>query len=210
MRKILHFIETVLPITFWVLIMFGFDSISVTVMTLLAAIIHECGHLAVISHLCGHSSAAPAPRLDGMRITPSRILSYKEEIFAAFGGPLANAILFLILIPFFDKADGYAVTFATINLMTALSNLLPVSGFDGYKIALNALALKFGSEGAERFLSAFSFLFCTVILFLSLYLILKIGEGYWIFGIFFIATLGEVFKRSKPTKTKNVRDFGRV
>ncbi len=209
MRKILHYIETLMPIAFWVVIMFGFDSISVTVMTLLAAAIHECGHLAVITLTCGHKATTPIPKINGMRITPSVILSYKEEILAALGGPCANILFFLILLPFCNKADGYAITFSMINLMTALSNLLPVSGFDGYKIALNAVALKFGSESAERLLSAFSFLFSWVAVFLSLYLILKIGEGYWIFGIFFTATLTEVFRRNDLAKTKNARVLGR-
>ena len=209
MRKILHYTETLLPIIFWVLIMFGFDSISITVMTLLAAAVHECGHLAVIALACGHKATPPIPKINGMRIKPSVILSYKEEILAAFGGPCANILLFLLLIPFFGTGDGYAITFAMINLMTALSNLLPISGFDGYKITLNAVALKFGIENAERLLSAFSFIFSAGAVFISLYLILKIGEGYWIFGIFFIATLTEVFKRNKMTKTKNTRDFGR-
>lgn len=209
MRKFLHYADTLIPIAFWVIIMFGFDSVSVTIMTLLSAAIHEFGHIAVISQISGQKVSLPIPKVSGMRIKPSRILSYKEEILVAFGGPCANLVFSALLIPFYRISHGYAVTFAIINLMTALSNLLPVSGFDGYKIALAAASLKFGSEHSERILHVFSFIFSSVSVFVSLYLILKIGEGYWIFGIFFIAMLSEVFKRNKLVKTKNKRDFAR-
>ena len=209
MRKLVNFAKTLMPIAFWVMIMFGFETVSITFMTLLAAIIHEFGHIAVISVFCKDEPLLPIPRIDGMRITPSRILSYKEEIFSAFGGPCANLVLFLLLLPFFKNPNGYAVTFASINLMTALSNLLPVCGFDGYKILLNSVSLKFGCERAEIILCAFSFITSSVLLFLSLYLILKTGEGYWLFGIFFTSTLTEVFKYNNLTKSKNMRDFER-
>lgn len=207
MQKIIHFLKTLLPLAFWVLIMFGFDSVSVTFMTLIAAFIHECGHILIMAIISKQKTNIPRPTINGLRLSPPRLFSYKEELFAALGGPCANIFFFIILIPEFKSGFGYVSTFGVINLMTGLSNLIPVSSFDGYKIAYNLIALRYGCERAETILSCFSFALSSVMVFLSLYLILKIGEGYWGFGIFFTIVLNEVFTRQKRAKTKNTRDF---
>ena len=80
----------------------------------------------------------------------------------------------------------------TVNIFTALSNLLPIKGYDGYG-ALRAIIKK--HELPNKFSSALSitssslvFAFCIF----SLYLIDRYNGGYWIFGVFFVSMIKEL------------------
>ena len=88
--------------------------------------------------------------------------------------------------------------------MTMLSNLLPIEGYDGYRAVSSAAALlELDPTRTERTLSSLSFFFSVLVTFLSLYLILKIGEGYWIFGVFFTLTLSALAKRQNRAIYEN-------
>ena len=172
--------------------MFAFDSVCIAVMSALSAVIHECGHLLFAPK--NKKIAFPRADISGFRIKV-RNMSYKEELITAAGGPLVNILIGAAFLLF---PGNYARVFGLINILTALSNLLLIEGYDGYKIAFCACALIFDDEArCERVLSAISFALSAVMCFLSLYLILKVGEGYWIFGIFFTVTLSAIIRRRK-------------
>ena len=195
--KLALFLSKILPLLFWMLLMLGFDSACIAVLTLLSAIIHECGHLIAIS-----STQKPGllkAHISGFRIKVSD-MSYKEELIVAAAGPLINIGVWGILAFFHKNAayGNYLCTFGVINLLTALSNLLPIEGYDGYKIlsCLGALLLD-DASACEKILFGISFVFSSIMCFLSLYLILKLGEGYWLFIVFFSLTLSAIAKRKK-------------
>lgn len=173
---------------FWLLLLFGFDDGITAALTVIAAIIHELGHLAAL-FIVGAIGRLPSARLRGFTLTPSRILSYKEEAFVALAGPLANLALAALLCPMPPLGCSELLMF--INLLTAISNLLPVKGYDGYRV-ISSLILLRGSPYALRILNAISFLLAAVIVLLSLYTIYFFDAGYWIFGVFFIFLLTEV------------------
>ncbi len=195
--RIAIFLNKFLPLLFWGLLMLGFDCVYVAVLTALSALIHECGHL--IFAASSKKAALPRADISGFRIKISE-MSYKEELIVAAGGPLINILLgvFLLLFGGSSPFGNYAKVFGIINLMTALSNLLPIEGYDGYKILFCIGALVFDDMSrTEAFLSSFSFLISALMCFLSLYLILKLGEGYWIFVVFFSLTLSAIIRRTK-------------
>ena len=76
--EFVYFLQKTLPILFWVLIIFGFDSTHVAILTILAALIHEIGHIFAIVFLCKKENNLSAD-ISGFRIKTQR-LSYKEEI----------------------------------------------------------------------------------------------------------------------------------
>lgn len=203
--KLLTLLLGALPIVFWVLLMFGFDEPYVAILTIITALIHEIGHLIAIYTLKKGCFCLPRGDISGFRIEVTS-LSYKEEAISSLAGPLINLILGII--PVFFCSSEYSLVFATLNIMTAFSNLLPVKGQDGYKFAISLASLY--SKNPERivaFLDCFSFFFSSVMCFLSLYLILKIGEGYWIFAVFFSFLLSEILKRQNHTICEETGDF---
>ena len=174
----------ILPVFFWLFLIFGFDEPSMAMWTIIAAIIHEAGH---ITYIMSKKKLRPNIRgvLSGFRIKTAVSLSYDEEIGVYLAGPLANLIffvLFSILSICFGKNLGFA---AIINLATALSNLLPIDGYDGYH-ALMTLIQK--HELGDRLINALSHISSAIIFLFavfSLYFIDRQNGGYWIFFIFF-------------------------
>ena len=192
--KLLRTAEKILPLVFWVFLIFAFDTPRFATLTVAAALIHEAGHL-----LFGISRGAirllPSPHPTGFRIKPDKLMSYKDELILLIGGPVLNFLAFFAL-GFLYKATGAAIAydFAFLNLLTAITNLFPIRSYDGYRIIETALLIKTDSERALGFLHALSFFFTAVLLLLSLYFLLKIGEGYWIFAIFFYSLLVDLKK----------------
>ncbi len=180
------------PLLFWGLVIFAFDAPYAAFSTVIAAAVHEAGHELAFSFF-NKASSLPTPGLFGFRILCAERLSYKDEVICAIAGPVMNFISVLASLPLlFVCADAYG-TFAVISIATGASNLLPIKGYDGYKI-LTALASYFGSEPLLRAAEAFSFFMICAATFFSLYLIEKAGEGYWLFFVFFFSLLSEASK----------------
>ena len=200
--KFLHTLSDVLPLVFWMLLLFGFDVPYIAVLTLISAFLHELGHLFFI-RIYNVKRGKLKASVSGFRIHTA-FTSYKEEALCAFGGPLVNLVIFLllILISNFFSAKDYIITFAMVNLLSALSNLLPIRSYDGYRIFHCILAYFCGSDTAERICYAVSFLLSTLLTFFSLYLLLKCGEGYWIFGIFFALLFTNITESHAKTKNE--------
>ncbi len=186
---------SVLPIIFWVLIIFGFDVPYVAILTILSAVIHELGHWAAISLLAGKDSEFRG-HASGFRIKRTEALSYGKEISILLAGPLFNVTAFLLTLLCRDALYGYVRIFGYVNLATGLSNLLPLEGYDGYG-ALSQLFLARGRDELIQGLEIFSFIFSVCVTFISLYLIDRFSEGYWIFGVFFVMTLSKLVKFGK-------------
>lgn len=185
---VLNKASAILPAFFWLFLSFGFDEPSMAISTILAAIIHEAGH---ITYLISKKRIRPNIRgvLSGFRIKAATSLSYDEEIGVYLAGPVANLILFVVC-SFLSLFFGKSLTFAAIiNLATALSNLLPIDGYDGYH-AMMTLIRK--NELGDRMIYALSHISSALIFFftiLSLYFIDRQNGGYWIFLIFFASMI---------------------
>lgn len=200
--KLLYIIkafERFLPLLFWVFFLYGFDEPYFAGLTVIAAVIHECGHEGLLLWRTGRPSPIKSV-LSGMRINKSRTLSYRDEALLYLCGPLANlcaGALSLLLLP---VIGGAALPFSVINLASAAANLLPVEGYDGYG-AVRALFLLYDApEFCHRILSATSLTVIAVMCFLSLYLMDRLDGGYWIYAVF-ISTLISRFSRDNVRRT---------
>ena len=182
--------ESLLPLLFWVMLIFGFDTPDIAILTILSAVLHELGHLwaAMMTKRLG----ALRGHLSGFRIRLSSS-GYTEEIIVLAAGPLANLAIFLALLPLSRLADGYFMLIGYINLLSALSNLLPIEGYDGYGI-LRVIFEWRNSQNALRALWITSFTLTLAFMVISLYIILRYGSGYWIFGVFFATLLAKIKK----------------
>ena len=185
--RFLEVAGAVLSVFFWIFLLFGFDDTSTASLTVVAALIHELGHEVGLV-LIGKPPRLPRARLHGFKINARVVLSYKDEILVCAAGPLANLTACLIGALF---SSEYVRLFSAVNLITALSNLLPLRSYDGYRIISAALA-EHGWEAGRRILDALSFFIATVATFVSLYFIDRLDVGYWIFGVFFIFLIKEI------------------
>ncbi len=181
-------IKTVLPVFFWVFLIFSVDEVDMAIMTVVSALIHESGHIA---YICIAKRIKPTLKgvLSGFRITNIRGLSYDEEIKMYLSGPVVNIIAFLAC-SFISRLTTFDLwLLGVINMATAISNLVPIKGYDGYGV-VRAFITK--NELGEPAIKALSYVSSGLIFFLcilSLYFINRFGGGYWIFFVFFISML---------------------
>ena len=200
--NILHTVNSVLPIIFWILLIFGFDEPYEAVITLAAALIHEFGHELFLLIRFGRVGIASG-RLAGFRIQKDKTMSYRDEVLLCFCGPLANIAIAIIAIPLMPLGI-YAEEFVMINLITAFSNLLPVRGHDGYGI-LRALLLHFELHRlADSVLDSLSFAIVTLTCLFSLYLMDRLDGGYWFFAIFIFSLLSEIASKLKQRNKEDL------
>lgn len=187
-KKLHNLIGYFLPMLFWISVIFGFDAPGVAVLTLIVAVIHELGHITAMIILRG-GKIIPRGHATGFRLSTSHDNSYKTEALILSAGPLANlaaGVLFLPLVLFFGE---YGLLFISLNILTALSNLIPAEGYDGYGI----LSLFREWRGKSVLpLMRLSFFVSVFFSFFSLYLIGRVGGGFWIFGLFFFSVISKI------------------
>ena len=200
---------SVLPYLFFVLMIFSFDEIWMAVLTVISAVIHEAGHVVALLAVGGEFSLYGT--VSGPRLRSGKMLSYKEELAVALSGPMLNIIVFIFLL--LIKSEGYIFIFALLNLITALSNLLCIQGYDGYRIMTCILILAGKERYCEIALFRISFLFSAILSFFSLYFISRFNSGYWSFFVFIfflfkaVKNDGKVFFKRKREKKRAFKSF---
>ena len=185
-----------LPALFWILLLLAFDSLAIAILTLLCAALHEIGHIFIAALMLNRDISMPKAVLYGLKIDTGGIISYKAEFLIALGGPMANLLLFFALIPFLTLSE-YVMAFAFINLLTAISNLIPLRSYDGQRLIGCAISSFAPPHIADWVIHCTALTLSALGCFISLFLVGQIGDGYWIFGVFFVSFLSEIFSRSK-------------
>ena len=139
---------------------------------LLAAALHEAGHLLAARYL-GVRLQRMELDLLGARLYPALPLpSYGTEALLALGGPLFSLLGAALCRPQFSAAHPFVFT----SLSLGVFNLLPIEGFDGGRI-LSALLSLFGGEAAARHTLLFTtYVSLTALFSLSACLLLRYGE----------------------------------
>ena len=195
MKLLRSLADKILPALFFISVMLAFDSPALAIMTLLCAALHEIGHLAASIMVSKRNLPPPRATVFGFKIDTGAILSYNEELFIATGGPIINILLFLFLLPFFFIE--YIKILAILSLLCAISNLIPIRGYDGFRI-LNTLAARVdGAADIGRLLGHLSATLAGIGALVFLVFLMIFGEGYWIFTLFFAALVREIVKNAK-------------
>jgi len=142
--------------------------------SLLAAFVHECGHLLAATAL-GVRMRRMEIDLFGAKLTPAGLLpSYRAELLIAAAGPLFSLLLGAFLLP---HQGIFAVYLRDATLSFALFNLLPIRDFDGGRMLHACLAPYTRLQTADRWLTLSSYL-CLLFLFLfSSCLLLRYGQS---------------------------------
>ena len=197
-RSFTKILGTLLPLLFWISLIFSFDSPCVACATLICIGIHELGHVAVI-FLLGRSPSRLRGILSGMKIK-AICPSYREELLTYLGGPLANFTAALAALPFLK--NEYAAILFAVNAATCFSNLLPVEGYDGYGILRCIGECSDSPYRFFRLLGGISLFTTASLTIISLYMMDRLGEGYWIFFVFFVSTLKKLSNLVKNAKNE--------
>ena len=184
----------------YLLCMLTVDKSGIAAMSLLAAALHEVGHLIAARFL---KIPIRAMRFDllGARIdVKGRILSYGEEWLLCMAGPLAS-LVFSIVGSFFWSYGKLPVAFSCASLLLGLLNLLPIQTFDGGHMLECTLLFFTTPQKSEQVVRVCTFLFLWLLWAFSAYLMIKIGDGVSLF--FFTMSLLSRFLKGKNTKKKN-------
>ncbi len=159
------------------------DDNGLCLMTLLAALLHECGHF-----LAARLLRIPLGdlRLDllGARLeVRGRMLSYAEEWLLCAAGP-ATSLICAALGAGLWSVEGiarYAITFSCASLVLGLLNLLPIRTFDGGRMLEVALLCAFSERTALRMMRTCSFLLLFLLWAIAVYFLLRVGDGLSLF-----------------------------
>ncbi len=155
----------------------------------LAALIHELGHLAA-AVACGVRITGMRLDLFGARLELPGLLSYRQELFVALGGPAANLLTAAVLFRAWTACgcpvcgaspslSGWALVLGVLlpaSLGLCAVNLLPVASLDGGRILSCLLSLTLGADVARRVLRLLSLFLLTLLWLLSVYALLRAGQ----------------------------------
>ena len=154
----------------------------------------------VTVHELGHFIVAKARRIDmrelqlgifGASLYPSEILfSYADEILLCAGGPALNFATAALAVHLLHFEPSSLFVMSSVSLGSL--NLLPVSGFDGGRIALAALSIMLPERVARVIVRLLSFLVLFVLWCLSLYLILRRCASLSLF-VFCLSVFAKIF-----------------
>ena len=153
-----------------------FDRQKILLPTLLAALVHECGHLLAA---CLLKIPLRGLSLDflGARLTVAgRLLSYREEWLLAASGPLFS-LIGALLGGLLWKAHPAFVSFSCASLLLGLLNLAPIRSFDGGRMLECFLLSTIGPARSRPVLELSSF--CCLLFGFggATYFLLRAGEG---------------------------------
>ena len=181
----------------WMLL---FDRSGLAAMSLLAAALHEIGHL-VAARAMHISIGAMRFDLLGARIdVKGRILSYGEEWLLCASGPLSS-LVFSLVGSFFWSHSKLAIAFSCASLLLGLLNLLPIQTFDGGRMLECALLSFTSPKRTSDVLRGCTFFFLWLLWAFSAYLMIKIADGISLF-FFTLTLLARFFESRTPKKEK--------
>lgn len=166
----------ILPTVALAILLFGVEQKEICLLTLLAAVLHECGHI-----LAARLLRIPLRdlRMDflGARLEiGGRMLSFGEEWLLAAAGPLASLLCAAIAACFW-RSSSYAVIFSCASLVLGLLNLLPIRGFDGGRMTESALSFFCGIRVSRAVMRVLSFLLLFLLWASAVYFLLRAGDG---------------------------------
>ncbi len=158
-----------------------------TLLTMLAALLHEAGHLLTARLLgVGVSEITLLPL--GADIKFSRLTTYREDILTGISGAAANILSALLLLPL--GAHPAVRYFICSNLALAAINLLPVDTLDGGTVLRGILSARMPEKTASAVMAALSAASLSVLWLCSVYLMLRSCTGIELWAICMSVMLG--------------------
>lgn len=113
---------------------------------------HELAHILAIRRVNGRISAVTFKAFRICIELPNNLISYRDEIWIAFAGPLTNLCILgcTLLVCLFYKSFPGAIFLCATNLALFLLNMLPVEFLDGGRMLKSWLLTQMEPDTAER------------------------------------------------------------
>ena len=148
---------------------------------LLAAFLHELGHIAA-ARICEVPLRELRLGIFGASLTlDGGLFSYKSELITAAAGPAVNLCAVLALLPVANRLSRFGICFFTASAFLAILNLLPVADLDGGRILTCILSRFFSPRAVYSVVETLSFLVILSLWSLSVYLLLRLGASLSLF-----------------------------
>lgn len=169
-----------------------FDPSGESLATVVAAVLHEAGHISVMLFFgIGLRDITVTPY--GLEINKRRDFnSFFEEIAVSLAGCAINLLTFLLLFRF----GGFALLLARASLTLCLLNLLPILCLDGGTALSAAVSLFCLPDTAERVCRSVSFVTLVAVWIPAAYIFMASGYNYslfimclWLFGKIFCSSV---------------------
>lgn len=156
------------------------DRTGIVGATLLAAALHECGHI-----VAAHALRLPFRRMHlgllGARLElEGRMPSYGEEWLLCAAGPLVSLLGAAIAAPLW-RVWPAAVRFSCASLLLGVLNLLPIRSFDGGRMLAASLGAWLPGRVADCVMTLTSLLFLFLLWATAVYFLLRAGDGLSLF-----------------------------
>lgn len=158
---------------------------------LLAATVHELGHVAAAAALGINLRSIKLDVLGARLTTEGRLHSYFAEVALCLAGPFVNFLSFAMLFPLIERTE-FLGQLALSSLSLGVFNLIPVGGFDGGRVLSGLLHKLLSPALAERVAGAASFLSVLCLWMLSVWLLLRTGTSLALF-VFSCCLFGMLF-----------------
>ncbi len=149
-------------------------------MTLLAALLHECGHL-LAAYALGLTPERMEIGLSGARLRISGgIHRFSTEWLLAAAGPMVSLLVALLATPLWHLTQA-APLFSVVSASLGLLNLLPVRSFDGGRMLACTLEHFLPLPLAARLSDIISFLCLFLLWAVAVYFLLLAADGLSLF-----------------------------
>jgi len=156
------------------------DRSGLCLVTVVAALLHECGHLLAARLLRIPLGGFRLSFLGARLEVSGRVMSYGEEWLLCAAGPFVSLCAAALVAPLWQYAE-VARAFSCASLVLGLLNLLPIRSFDGGRMLSCALARFCGTRAAERGEALCSFFFLFLLWATAVYFLLRAGDGLALF-----------------------------
>ncbi len=148
---------------------------SNVIMTIVSSMLHESGHL-LIMLLLDNKPEKLRFELTGINIIRKQDIkiSTKNEVLISLGGPLINLIIVILCCAFLICYNNDKIlTFACINLILMIFNLLPIKKLDGAAVLFYLLSEKYNFLACSKILKLTSAVFIAIIFVWGVYVFIS-------------------------------------
>ncbi|MDD7676210.1 MAG: hypothetical protein PUJ09_06220 [Eubacteriales bacterium] len=179
------------------ILLFG-DSTGYALIAVIAAAVHETGHIVAALILRMRLDSFSLGLLGARLGLSLPLYSYRKELLLSLSGPVSNivtggaAIYIYNVCRAADSGPEPLLFFSVASMFLAGLNLLPVQSFDGGRIFMCLAAPVMGIFTAERVLRILSFSCILLLWGTSVYLMLRIGSSLALF-VFSSALFAQMF-----------------